>query len=383
MSETLRVLTIGHSYTVGVNRGIVREVAEDPGFDVTVAAPNAFLGDLRPVSLDPEPEGSQLKIVGLDVSRTRWIHTMKYDDRALRRLVTDGDFDVVHAWEEPYIYAGFQIARAVKETNSRFCFRTDQNIVKWFPPPFGYFERKTLSRAQGWIAGASLVYKAMLKRQYPSDLGQVINLGIDTQAFQPQGEAERAAVLDELKLEPPVIGYVGRLTESKGMHVLMHAIERVNASDWSLLLLGSGDYEDRIREWAQRRGWNDRVRIHLANHDEVPRYLAAMDMLVAPSQTRRNWREQFGRMLVEAFACGVPVIGSDSGEIPFVIDDAGLVVGEADIDGWAEAIEKLLTDRELRDELARRGLQRVDRYSVKSIAGRYRDFYRNLSQRAA
>ena len=68
-----------------------------------------------------------------------------------------------------------------------------------------------------------------------------------------------------------------------------------------------------------------------------------MDILVAPSQTVSNWREQFGRMLIEAFACGVPVIGSDSGEIPYVIQDAGVVVGEKDELGWIAAIAELLS----------------------------------------
>ena len=107
-------------------------------------------------------------------------------------------------------------------------------------------------------------------------------------------------------------------------------------------MLGSGPMEGKILDWAKTRGWSDRVRIMLARHDEVPSYLGTMDMLVAPSQTTCHWKEQFGRMLIEAFACGVPVIGSDSGEIPYVIGDAGRVVGEKDVLGWAAAIIELL-----------------------------------------
>ena len=77
-------------------------------------------------------------------------------------------------------------------------------------------------------------------------------------------------------------------------------------------------------------------------HDKVPEYLNAMDLLVAPSQTTPWWKEQFGRMLIEAMACGVPVIGSDSGEIPYVIGDAGMVVSDVDVAGWARAIATLV-----------------------------------------
>ncbi len=98
-----------------------------------------------------------------------------------------------------------------------------------------------------------------------------------------------------------------------------------------------------------------------------------MDLLVAPSQTMKNWREQFGRMIIEAFACGVPVIGSDSGEIPFVIGDAGRVVAEADVAAWAETPSNgFWTARKERDELRNRGLARAPRYSVATIAKQYR-----------
>ena len=154
---------------------------------------------------------------------------------------------------------------------------------------------------------------------------------------------------DGLGLRPPLIGYIGRLTHEKGLHILMRMMDQVGGERrWSLLLLGSGPMERNILDWAKARGWSDRVRIILAKHDEVPSYLGTMDMLVAPSQTTWRWKEQFGRMLIEAFACGVPVIGSDSGEIPYVIGDAGRVVGEKDVLGWAAAIVELLDRPDLR-----------------------------------
>ena len=103
-----------------------------------------------------------------------------------------------------------------------------------------------------------------------------------------------------------------------------------------------------------------------------------MDMLVAPSQTTRHWREQFGRMLIEAFASGVPVIGSDSGEIPFVIDGAGVVVGEKDQRGWTAAIESLLNGPDRRAELRHRGLERAQQFAWPVIAKQYLEFFDEL-----
>ena len=80
--------------------------------------------------------------------------------------------------------------------------------------------------------------------------------------------------------------------------------------------------EAELKQWAAPYG--DRVRI-LTNvkHDDVPGYLNVMDLVAAPSQTTKQWREQFGRMLIEAFACGVCVVASDSGEIPYVVGRCG------------------------------------------------------------
>ncbi len=382
MNRPLRVLTIGHSYCVALNRAVAREVACDPDFEVTAAAPAFFQGDLRPVVLEPEPPGSRLHVAPLDTQLSRYIHVFRYDGRALRNLIEKGDFDVVHAWEEPYIFAGYQIARALRHSPARFCFRTAQSYVKRYPPPFNYFERVVLGRAQGWIAGASLVYQAMLSKGFPQETGRILNLAVDLDQFRPLAPEVRGEVLAELGLEPPVVGFIGRLTQAKGLDVLMQAMEKIGGSrPWSLLLLGSGEYEGRIREWAIRNNFERRVKILLAKHSEVPRYLGSMDMMVAPSQTMKNWREQFGRMLIEAFASGVAVIGSDSGEIPHVIGDAGRVVAEADVAGWAQAIQQLLDDPALREDLRCRGLARAPGFSVATSAQKYREYYEWLSGR--
>jgi phosphatidylinositol alpha-1,6-mannosyltransferase len=104
-------------------------------------------------------------------------------------------------------------------------------------------------------------------------------------------------------------------------------------------------------------------------------------VLCAPSQTTDGWREQFGRMLIEAFACGVPVVGSDSGEIPYVVADAGVVVGERDADGWKEAIARLLADPGLRTDFAGRGRRRaVASFAWPIVARQHLDFFDELAR---
>lgn len=145
--------------------------------------------------------------------------------------------------------------------------------------------------------------------------------------------------------------------------------------------MGAGPMEGELRNWAAARGWSDRVQIRLVPHRDVPAYLGAADVLLAPSQTGPRWREQFGRMVIEAFACGVPVLGSDSGEIPYVVGDAGKVLPESDAGIWANAIVEVLGSADLRADMARRGFERVQAYSVASVARQYSEYYRQLADR--
>ena len=376
----LRILAIGHSYVLRVNRAIAREVARDPAFEVTIGAPRFFHGDLRPIECEPEPTDSPLKLVQIPAYWTKRIHVFRYSRKPLSRLILEGRFDGIHAWEEPYIFAGYQIARLAKRSRSPFCFQTDQNLSKPYPPPFSFFEKSCVRNSHRWIACGRSVFNNVISRDYPVEHGCVLAHAVDTNAFRPAPESERDEVRRQLKLQSPVIGFVGRLVPAKGLRILMQALENLDARlSWSLILLGSGEMQAEIEQWAARLGWQHKIKIHLAKHDDVPRYLAAMDLLVAPSQTMPNWKEQFGRMLIEAFACGVPVIASDSGEIPFVVDNTGLIVPEANVPAWSKAIGTMLRDSDLRERLRAAGLARVDAFSAKQVASEYRGFYVDLA----
>ncbi len=382
LNHRIRVLTIGHSCVVAENRAVSREVARDPQLDVTVAAPIAFRSGLGLIELQPEPPESNLELRALAARFTNWPQIFAYDRRGLAALIENGAFDVVDGWEEPYTYAGYQIARAIEKSNATFCFRTNQNIEKRYPYPFSYFERSVRERAQGWITGGNLVFETMTKRGYPKERGQIIAFAVDLDAFRPFTPDRKQAVARDLGLLPPIVAYVGRLTHEKGIDLIMGAMELVGSSTpWSLLVLGAGPMEANLRNWAAARDWSNRVQIRLVPHRDVPAYLGAADLLLAPSQTGQRWREQFGRMTIEAFACGVPVLGSDSGEIPYVIGDAGKVLPENDARIWAEAIREAIGSAELRAEMARRGFERVQAYSVATVARQYSAYYRELADR--
>jgi glycosyltransferase involved in cell wall biosynthesis len=235
-----------------------------------------------------------------------------------------------------------------------------------------------MARACGWICSGHSVEENLLNRKGYEHPHLLSPLGVDVDFFQPS-VAQRDAALHRLgwqKDGPPVIGFSGRFVPAKGLDLLTRALDGCE-EPWRALFLGAGEMECELQKWAGKHG--DNVRILRVSHAEVPTYVNAMDVLCAPSQTTPSWREQFGRMLVEAFACAVPVIGSDSGEIANVVGDAGVIVSEDDVSGWTRAIGNLLASPKRRRELGQRGLELANaRYAWPAIAQDYLSFFERL-----
>jgi glycosyltransferase involved in cell wall biosynthesis len=373
VSRPRRLLTLGHSYVVGTNRRLARAMAAAGAgkWEVTSAAPAAFPGDLGPITLKPEPGE---RVVPVSVHGAGRIHTMRYGPE-LRELLRQ-EWDVVHCWEEPFILAGAQVA-AWAPRPAKLVFATFQNLPKRYPPPFGWMERYAMRRADGWIAFGRLVSEVLGTRGiYARRPHRVIAPGVDTTLFRPNRDAGRRTQVwlgweDE---DPPVVGYLGRFVPEKGIETLMRALDGC-MQPWRALFAGGGPMLPQVRAWKDRHG--DRVQIVTSvPHLAVPDFVNAMDLLCAPSRTTRRWHEQLGRMLTEAMACGVPVIGSDSGEIPHVIGNAGLIAPENDVAAWTREIDSLLASPARRADLATRGLARVQaEFALDVVARRHLNFF--------
>lgn len=369
-----RLLTIGHSYCVAANRRLAHELAVTGNWDVTVVGPARFRGDFRVHEMAAVP-GERCVLEPIPTYCRGRVHTMLYGWR-LRQLLRQ-PWDLVHCWEEPYVASAAQVA-AWTPARVPLVVATFQNIDKRYPVPFRWFEQYTRSRTDGVIAFGQTVFDVAAARGYPMTRARIVPPGVDTARFAPNPDARRRVRAslgwDETM---PVIGFLGRLVPEKGLSLLTEVLDRLHRP-WRAVFVGSGPLEGDLRKWARRYG--DRVAFATSvDHDAVPEWLAAMDVLCAPSQTTSRWREQFGRMIIEAFATGLPVLASDSGEIPYVVGDAGLVVPEADRLAWERALGGLLDDPDLRADFAVRGRARaVAEYDWAVVARRQSQYFRHI-----
>jgi glycosyltransferase involved in cell wall biosynthesis len=141
--------------------------------------------------------------------------------------------------------------------------------------------------------------------------------------------------------------------------------------------------EREVEERPQREP-GSRVRVvDTLEHDQMARGYAQIDVLVLPSRTTPSWKEQFGRVIIEALSCGVPLVGSDSGEIPWLIEltGGGMTFPEGDCEALAERLGTLRADAALRRNLAAAGREAVERlFSVPAATDPFEQMLLQASQ---
>jgi glycosyltransferase involved in cell wall biosynthesis len=358
----MRLLAVSHPCVVDVNQGVYREV-EQLGNEVAIVVPDRWRHDYSETKIHPARlKGFTGPIIPLPVFNPGNVPLHGYCAR-LARIIAKLDPDVLYIEAEPYSVSAFQWSLAAARRRVPTLFFAAQNIAKRYPLPFRLSERFVWRHSRGAICVTSSIARTLESRGYRGQ-SYVVPHAADLSNFrvQPRDETLRK----RLGLQPQVVAYVGRLVEEKGIRVLLEAAcFRPMPTSTSLLFIGDGPLA------AECRQQSGAVVVTGISHVQVPQYLSLADVVVLPSLTTRSWKEQFGRVVIEALACGVPVIGSDSGEIPYLLEatGGGLVVAEGDAAALSEAIAMLLGNPAKRRELATRGWQRVQSgYSTTAVA---------------
>ena len=288
----------------------------------------------------------------------------------LKKLLKTFKPDIIDLDNEPFNAGTFQLVFFSKlfSPQSKIVLHASQHQYKNYPPPFNIFEKYNLKHADAILVRNVMAKDVLRRKSYRGRL-EIITHGVDTEAFKPRDISRQDTD------SQPVIGYVGSLVEQKGIN---HLIEAVKDLQCQLLIVGDGPEKERLSNLAQQLGVDIRFEPS-ASHKDVADFFNQMDIFVLPSLTRPHWVEKFGRVLIEAMASGVPVVGSSSGEIPHVIGETGLIFEEGNSLDLKDKLARLLNDEDLRRNLSESGRERTIRsYSWKSIAKRTISLYEQL-----
>ena len=258
---------------------------------------------------------------------------------ALGRLLRQLDPDVIHLWEEPWSIVALQ-AQMLRR-RAAVVLEVDQNILKRLPPPFESIRRYVLRHTDHVLSrspDATTVVRACGYKGPVTPIGY----GVDVATFTPSSDPAGARPVRGLR-----IGYVGRLIEEKGLDDALEAMAMSNSAV-TLGIMGEGPYEAKLRERVAALGLDGRVSFQgWGAPADVANFLRSLDALVLLTRTTRDVREQFGRVIIEAQACGVPVIGSTCGAIPDVVGDGGWIVPERDPRALRDLLDRIANDAAL------------------------------------
>lgn len=368
----IRVLRIAHaSLTPSLRERERALVSECPDIDLEVFTTRRWEEAGVDVCLTPD---DLFSVTGGRALLSRHIQLFAYDPRPLMAALRRYRPHLIDLNHEPYSVACAEVLtlRDWMMPEVPVVMQVAQNIDRRYPPPFNWLQYRALGKVAAAYACNESARELLRARGFQKPI-TIIPFGVNTRAFTPRTTTQNSN--DAL-----TIGFVGRMLPGKGLGVLAEALRNLGSMKWKLLLVGDGP--ERVPFAAKLTSYElfDRARFTGAvPYQEVPQLFQTMDMLVMPTRTTGRIREQFGRVLVEAMASGVPVIGTTCGAIPDVVGPAGLVVAENDAVAMAEAIRRLLTDTELRARMATLGRQYVEQnYSWELVARKTYELFQQV-----
>ncbi|WRH68917.1 MAG: hormogonium polysaccharide biosynthesis glycosyltransferase HpsO [Planktothrix sp. GU0601_MAG3] len=387
----MKILVASHTYIVDLNREKFRALARlQPNIEVTIVVPKRW-----------RPGGVQNKIIEsqyLDEGNFKVVPISNFSQNN-QGLLTFGldlvsllktfkpDIIQVEQGSKALTYSQFITLNNLLGLKAKNIFFTWWNLPYQLKFPVSLLEAYNLKYTDGIVVGNQDGKDILRQKGYNKPIEVMPQLGIDEQLFKPEPQPELKAELG-IKDDEFVVGFVGRFVEEKGLMTLAKSLSGLKDYPWKWVLLGRGELRSQLLEIAEKFGFQDRlILIESVPHDQVQRYINLMNTLVLPSETTykfktltaAGWKEQFGHVLIEAMACQVPVIGSDSGEIPHVIADTGLIFPEGNDQALQNSLKQLITDPKLAKQLGEKGYQRaMTHYTNRALAQELLIFYQQL-----
>jgi len=376
----MKILSISHSCVVSEYQKRMAEVARYSDMELSLLVPKYWFQFNKKVKLEKISDACYCIISVQPVTwgwRENRLRNVTHIYPGIKRILEAIRPDIIELWEEPFsavtAHTTFWAKRTIPWT--KIIFFSAQNVLKKYPPPLSVFEKYTYKNACYAFLMNDEVAQVLRKKGYGGEY-HVLPLGVDPEVFCKK---DVVPLKERLGLRDFVVGFVGKITRQKGILDLIEAVSKINGKI-QLLIIGNGNLKEEVRHLIKISGLEKRsILMDAVPHSQIPDYLNCMDILIFPSITLPNVKEQFGRVLIEAMACQVPVIGSNCGEIPAILKGTGLIFREGDVKDLRSKIVLLMKDGNLRKRIVKQGYQKViDNYTWKDIAQKQYRVYKKL-----
>jgi glycosyltransferase involved in cell wall biosynthesis len=394
----MELVIISHASVVDVYQDKLRYIAAFPDVRVTLIVPEKYLEGSAVV--EAYHGSGEYRVIALPTRFGEAGMQNLHWYRGIQHTLKEIQPDVIHLEEEPESVVTAQIVfhacRLPKKP--KIVLFTWANISLAARLPYyssikryilSRCEKYVLPRLHGIICGNKEAYD-FFSRLLPAAKATLIpQFGINPEVyFPPQSKAQARQTLG-LK-QTLTIGYVGRMISMKSVHVFLEAAAKVKQhfhdqgqeveQQLSIVLLGSGTEKQALQQQARELEIDDIVRFHEAvPQSKVPVFLQALDIMVLPSKTTEIWKEQFGRVLIEAMACGAVAVGSSSGAIPEVIGNPQCVFPEGDSAALADILITLCSNQEARESAMKCALRSVkENYTNQVVGTKMVKFFQSL-----
>lgn len=378
-SDSMRVLFISHAYVVGVNQGKLNAISQVEGIEVGLLAPSNWKALEWDRLLPLERLYPNLHLYEAPVKFSGRVGAYFYSPCALWKVLQDFKPDIIQAEVEVFSICAFEVAIFSRLTGKPMVIFGWENQLRQLPFLRWQICQFVLNTASAIIPGNQDGAEIMQKWNYHGLLEVMPQMGVDPEFFAPPTKSSTD--------NPPIfrVGFLGRLAQSKGIDLIFKAVAQLRdrGINSQIILCGSGSEEESLQKLAQDLKINDLIIWRGAvPHNQAPAELSQFDVLILPSRSTPTWKEQFGHVLIEAMSMGIPVIGSNSGEIPNVIGRPDLVFPEENHNVLADILAKLINDTKWRQEAGIYGIKRVNQlYSHAQIASRSISLWQTVLQK--
>lgn len=376
----MRVLIIDKTAGLEASHQRHQRLAQQLQGELHVFGPRHWMENGRPIAWHPLDDCAYTPHRGSAFGKGYYARAGYWT--GLAKTIRAVDPQVIQLFEEPWSISAAQTAffAGAWAPTARLFFYTWENIYRpWQYPArisliYRFIDKLLHQQSHGAVC-ATQQAQAVLQRKGYAHPAAVIPYGIPDFFFAHNPSASHPAPAAG---EPFRVGYIGRLLWMKGVDLLLEAIEPSDAIE--LLIAGSGEDEPALRQQAQARGLQNKIEWHGPIEERaVPALLSRLHALVLPSRATPNWQEQLGRVLIEAMAYGVPVIGAQTGAIPEVIGQAGLLFQSEDAQDLRARILTLRETPRQAQARVQRGRERARRFTWQRFARELTAFWRQTT----